>query len=251
MTLGGTLIVRNAIAFDYPLEAAVKSLLGVCDQVIVLDGYSDDNGTWVLLEKLARENRRLALMRKEWNPTPMGTWLATLTNVAREALGARMHLNLQADEVLHENDYDLIRELASTGKTWTLERLNFWLDNKHVLPPEEKVGQTIVRLAPTGLPCVGDAQGLEHAHGWERSSARIFHYGFIRDAKKLVAKSRPMQQAFFGTQDSIWDAVEVEGIKALGDERHATAVPKSRLIHFQGKHPNVAREWLWAHGYSL
>jgi hypothetical protein len=250
MTLGGTLIIRNGIAYDFCFQAAVRSLLGVCDEVVVVDGFSDD-GTHEALQQMAHGEPRLRVLQRAWLPTPLGTWLSDLTNQARTHLTTGMHINLQADEVLHENDYKLLRELANTGRVWTLERLNFWLNARHLLPPNEKVGSTIVRLAPTTLPCVGDAQGLAHEQGWERSAARIFHYGFIRHAKALVAKARPMQQAFFGTQDSIWDEVERVGLKALGDTKHATAVPRSRLVPFVGKHPEMAREWLWQHGYAL
>jgi hypothetical protein len=250
MNLGGTLIVRNAIEFDFCVEAAVRSLLGVCDQVVVVDGYSDD-GTWEWLSEFQPNVTKLAVHQEDWNPSPLGTWLADLTNKARLRLTTPMQLNLQADECLSEEDYPLIRHLASTGQTYTLERLNFWLDHRHILPPNEKVGSTIVRLAPTSLPCVGDAQGLEHTRGWTRSQAHIFHYGFIRDPRKLAAKARPMQQAFFNTTDPIWDAVEREGLGALGDARHATAVARERLTPYHGTHPKVAHGWLREHGYNV
>lgn len=248
MTLGGTLIVRNAIEFDYCVEAAVRSLLGVCDKVVVVDGFSTD-GTHELLQALASVDRKLVVLQRPWIPSSMGTWLADLTNQTREQLGTDMHLSGQADEVYCEADYGLISKLSDTGRIYTVERLNFWHDHRHLLPPHEKVGSTIVRLAPASLPCVGDAQGLAHEQGWERSTVRLMHYGFIRDPRKLAAKSRPMQRAFFNTVDPIWDKVEAVGKNALVEEG-GTGVSLARLIPYNGPHPKVAEQWLKEHGYE-
>jgi hypothetical protein len=252
MKLGGTLIVRNAMNYDFCVEATVRSLAPVCDELVVIDGTSDD-GTWELLNKVVPDCARglWTLTQHEWKPSPMGEWLSALTNRAREMLHTDAHLNIQADEVLHEDDYPLIQQLAATGSTYTLERLNFWHDHRHILPPNEKVGSTIVRLAPVSLPCIGDAQGFEHSRGWKRSKARIFHYGFIRDPQKLAAKARPMQQAFFGSVDPVWDDVEKRGKEALIDPSNPTCVPINRLVPYSGTHPAAAHEWLKSHGYDL
>lgn len=252
MTLGGTLIVRNALEYDFCVEAAVRSLAGVCDEIVVLDGQSDD-GTWELLHRVVPKCARglWTLTQADWNPSPMGEWLSQLTNRAREMLHTNAHVNLQADEVFHEDDYPLIRQMAESGDIFALERLNFWYDHQHTLPPHEKVGSTIVRLAPVSLPCIGDAQGLEHRRGWKKSKARIFHYGFIRDPKKLAAKARPMQQAFFGSADPVWDDVEKRGREALVDPSNPTCVPVNRLVPYLGTHPGVAGAWLKEHGYDL
>jgi glycosyltransferase involved in cell wall biosynthesis len=250
MTLGGTLIVRNGIEFDYCTKAAVTSLLGVCDKVVVVDGQSTD-GTYEMLRVMASIDKRLTVLQREWKPCSMGTWLADLTNEARKALNTDMHINVQADEVLFEQDYPLIRKLASTGKIYTVERLNFWHDHRHLLPPDEKVGSTIVRLAPQSLPCVGDAQGLAHEQGWERSQIRLAHYGFIRDPYKLAAKSRPMQQAFFNTTDPVWEDVDKRGKVALIDPANPTCVAIDKLHHYAGSHPKAAHSWLLNHFYKI
>lgn len=253
MTLGGTLIVHNATEFDFCVEAAVRSLCGVCDTVLVLNAGSTDNTRDILAELLFNRTDHCdyKFAGVDWEPNSMGAWLADLTNMARSTLHTDMHLNLQADEVLHEADYPLIRKLAQTGETLTFERLNFWLDHKHILPPHTKVGSTIVRLAPTHIPSVGDAQGLDPSNGWKRSTARIYHYGFIRDPRKWASKSREMQQAFFNTVDPIVDAVEADGISAMGNADYPTAVPMEQLVRYDGRHPIVAHGWLRNHGYEV
>ena len=253
-TIGGTLIIRNAVAYDYCIEAALYSLLGVCDEVVVVDGESDD-GTWEWLQAYPHwlKNQRgydLILCQRPWKPSPLGTWLADLTNEARKQLTTNMHLNLQADEVLHEADYPVIRACAEARRSWRLNRLNFWLDPQHMLRPEVKVGSRIVRLAPTSVPCIGDAQGLQPS-GATDCDARIYHYGFLRNPQKLAAKARPMLKAFFNLADPIFDAVEQRGLEALGDATFATAVPREQLLPYTGTHPKVAHGWLREHGFTV
>jgi len=248
-TIGGTLIVRNAIAFDYCLKEALNSLLKVCDQVVVVDGESDD-GTWEWLQSHPNKSGELILEQRPWKPSPLGTWLADLTNTARSYLTTQTHLSLQADEVLHEADYPVIRACAESRRVWRLNRLNFWLDPQHMLRPEVKVGSRIVRLAPTSVPCIGDAQGLQPS-GATDCDARIYHYGFLRNPQKLAAKARPMLKAFFNLADPIFDAVEQRGLEALGDATFATAVPREQLLPYTGTHPKVAHAWLREHGFTV
>lgn len=244
--LGGTLIAHNVFEYDYTPLAALSSLLSVCDEVVFLDaGSTDDTAAWV--NSFSNEN--LKIVSAPWNPCAMGTWLSDLTNEAKSHLNTKIHLSLQSDEVLHEDDFSMIKNHAERGGKYSFERLNFWLDNRHRLKDNVKVGSRIVRMAPIDVPSVGDAQSLEPSD-YEVSPMRIFHYGFIRNPEAFVAKSRPMQQAFFNTNDPILDAVEKEGLRALGDKKHETAVPMEDLIPYKGSHPRSVWPWLRKNGYT-
>jgi hypothetical protein len=252
LTLGGTMIVHNAIERDYCVTEAVQSLCGLCDQVVILDASSTD-GTLAELSNLntSQHCQYRVISGYPWQPNGNGAWLADLTNKARATLDTMMHVNLQADEVLHEEDYSLIRKMSDTGGVYTLERLNFWGDNKHLLPTGEKVGTHIVRLAPTNVPSVGDAQALEWSPGCVKSRARIFHYGFIRSANGFVAKSIDMMSNWGFGLDPILEGVERNGMEALLDPKYATAVTRSRLSEYTGGHPLIAHNWLKKRGYTV
>ena len=43
MKVSGFTFIRNAIKFDYPIVEAIKSILPICDEVVVAVGNSDDN----------------------------------------------------------------------------------------------------------------------------------------------------------------------------------------------------------------
>ena len=42
MKVSGFTFIRNAIKYDYPIVEAIKSILPICDEVIVAVGKSDD-----------------------------------------------------------------------------------------------------------------------------------------------------------------------------------------------------------------
>jgi hypothetical protein len=43
MIVAGFTFIRNAIKFDYPIVEAIKSILPLCDYVVVAVGNSDDD----------------------------------------------------------------------------------------------------------------------------------------------------------------------------------------------------------------
>ena len=43
MKVSGFTIIRNAVKFDFPIVEAIKSILPICDEVVVAVGKSDDD----------------------------------------------------------------------------------------------------------------------------------------------------------------------------------------------------------------
>jgi septum formation topological specificity factor MinE len=248
LTLGGTMIAHRAVEYDYCLKAALMSLMDVCDEVVVVATEESHDGTHDLLAKLRTD--KLKVIHRQWVPSSKGKWLADLTNEARLSLSTEMHLSLQADEVLHHDDYPLLRQMASTKDVYRLNRINFWYDHRHQLPPEVKVGSRIIRMAPVNVPSGGDAQALDWPYACS-SNARIFHYGFIRRAQALSAKGRPFVKAINGGEDPLWDDVDARGAPALIDAKNATAVTLDQLLPFVGTHPVRAHEWLTDHRFKV
>lgn len=264
MSIGGTLITHNCLQYDYCLGASLSSLLAVCDQVSVVDGKSND-GTFEYLQALQESinwnsntpvggKYPFLLVQCDWKPSPLGVWLSELTNIARNNLSTDYHVSIQADEVIHEDSFETIKALASQGFCASVARLNFWKDHQHIIPPGQRCGSRVVRLAPLAVPSVGDAENLEPAFKNYDSEVKIFHYGFIRNPILLAAKAIPMQQAFFNHHDPIFDEViarGANGASALTDPKFPTAVPETGLIPYKGSHPKFAHHWLKEHGYEL
>lgn len=245
MKVSGTMIVHNGIEGDYCFRESVRSMLAVCDEVVALDADSTD-GTMQALVDMASEDSKLNIVSAAWQSSPMGKWLSDLTNSARLHCRFDWHLNLQADEVIDPSAAEEIRKSAWLRQGLCMPRLNFWGDHRHVLPNGVCVSSWVYRFAPTRVPSVGDAESLNPVGSkYQPSKCRIFHYGFIRKAAGFVAKSIPMQEAFFGTHDPLIDRVPAEGMKVLLESH-----PMHELLPFSGEHPKVAHDWLKERGYE-
>ncbi|MFA5512026.1 MAG: glycosyltransferase family 2 protein, partial [Candidatus Kapaibacterium sp.] len=64
MKVSGFTFIRNAIKYDYPIIEAVKSILPLCDELIIAVGKSDDN-TPELLNSL--NNDKIQIIPTVWN----------------------------------------------------------------------------------------------------------------------------------------------------------------------------------------
>ena len=118
MKISGLCICRNVIRFHYPIVEAIRFALPIVDEFVVNVGQSDD-GTLDLIRAIGSEMIRI--VKPVWDDSMKtdGLLLSRETNVA---LSRDRALYLQADEVLHEADYDRI-----------LRRLHENLSNPSVL----------------------------------------------------------------------------------------------------------------------
>lgn len=250
--IGGSLFIHNGIIQDYCFEAAIRSLVHVCDEVVVCDAESTD-GTLDKLNELRTSIGGFTIHSAPWKPVMYthGRWLAETGNFTRNFLKADYHVCLQADEVIHEKDHALFRELAKTRKLGYVHRLNFWKDNWHYTPAGRVCGHYIPRIGPASLPLIGDAECLS-TEGVKSVNTEItfFHYGIIRDPQALVRKAKPMQMNFFGTYDPIFDAVAERGREALSDPAFRSNIQDNELVKFNGTHPKFAHEWLKEKGFN-
>jgi len=217
MTLGGSIFIRNSIALDYHIIESVKCLNDLCDEVVVVDAGSTD-GTTRLVESLLefKKVKILLLPPEEWDRQKGQQKLSYFTNVAINALNTDWNINLQADECIHEDCSDDIRQLIElNNEAYLCRRYNLWGDSQHYLSvPEDRmpVGEVILRLAKSKYQSVDDAQSLDApANSDYIDKIRIYHTGFVRDKKKHMAKIEDMMCNTFG-----WGMDEK--LKSMGGE---------------------------------
>ena len=107
--ISGLTIVRNAIKNGYIIQEVIWTLQQICDEVIVCDGYSDD-GTHEYLQQ-----QDIKLYQDDWNlKSNNGLEFARITNLGLDRCSGGYILYLQADEIIHEKDFDTIKELIKT-----------------------------------------------------------------------------------------------------------------------------------------
>src|SRR5882762_8338292 len=97
--LSGFTLVRNAIQLNFPVVAAIGSVLEVCDEVVVNVGRSDD-ATRQLVEGIG--DSRVRIIDCEWDLNKGEDMLALETQRAMGACLGSWGIYIQADEVLHE-----------------------------------------------------------------------------------------------------------------------------------------------------
>jgi hypothetical protein len=98
--ISGFTIVRNAIKLDFPVEASIRSILPVCDEVVVNVGRSQDE-TLELVRSIA--DPRIRILETEWDMSRRNTVLGGETLHAMRACTYPWGIYIQADEVLHES----------------------------------------------------------------------------------------------------------------------------------------------------
>jgi hypothetical protein len=238
--ISGFTIVRNAIKLDFPVEASIRSILPVCDEVVVNVGRSEDE-TLDLVRSIS--DPKIRILETEWDMSRRNTVLGAETLRAMRACTHPWGIYIQADEVLHEDgaaelaaavrahDADLrvegllVRYLHFYGGFQTIATHRRWY--------RREVRAVRLDSALDIRPYQG-AQGFrvgpEHRRIRARlTGAQMFHYGWARPAQALREK-RELGKTMYPWRNA--------------DERLPLLAWIPGIKRFPGSHPAVAREWI-------
>src|SRR5207247_6698371 len=185
--LSGFTIVRNAVTLDYPIVPAIRSILGLCDEVVVNVGKSDDD-TRDLVAGLG--DPRVRIIDTIWDFSRGSGVLAHETNRAMAACRGAWGVYIQADEVLHETGAAALRERI---REWDgdarvegllVDYLHFFGDFDTVATDRHWYRREVraVRLGHD-IRSYQDAQGFRvgpalRRVGGRQGGARVVHYGW-------------------------------------------------------------------------
>lgn len=109
-TISGYTTIYNGIDAQLPFIESIKSMMGFCDEVVVVDGESTD-GTYELLQEHFKDEPKVNLWQNEWNwdtPGMDGEQKA----FSRALCSSDFCWQQDGDEVVHEKDYNKIKELV-------------------------------------------------------------------------------------------------------------------------------------------
>lgn len=111
--ISGYTTAYNFINSSYPWRQCIQSLLGFCDEVVVVDGGSND-GTLESLREWASSEDRLKVFEvpRDWNDTRFGVFDGMQKAEARSRCTGDFLWQQDADEVVHERDYEKIVKLC-------------------------------------------------------------------------------------------------------------------------------------------
>jgi glycosyltransferase involved in cell wall biosynthesis len=137
IVLSGYTTTKNVISSDYPWEASIQSLLDFCDEVVVVDGGSND-GTWESLESWAAREKKLRIyqFKRDWDHYRFAIFDGQQKAVARSLCTGDWCWQMDIDEVVHENDYEKVKKLArqipKSVKLVCLPVIDYWGKNDKV-----------------------------------------------------------------------------------------------------------------------
>jgi glycosyltransferase involved in cell wall biosynthesis len=240
MKISGFTFVKNGHLLDYPFIESIKSILPICDEVIVVVGKSDDDTREQIM---AMNEPKIKIIDTVWDPALRtgGQILAQQTNIALDHITGDWGLYIQADEIVHERYLPKIKEAAQKYlNDPEVEGLLFAY--RHFYGSYDYVGLSrdwyrheirVVRNKPE-IRSYKDAQGFrinnKRKLNVKAIDAEMFHYGWVRSPTAQQKKKEQMQPLW---HDDEWMQQNVYG----GDKFRYNR--REWLTLFEGTHPEV------------
>jgi len=244
MKVSGFTFVRNAVKYDYPVVESIRSVLPVCDEMVVAVGNSDDN-TLDLVKSL--EDPKIRIVETIWDDSLRegGKVLAIETNKAFNAISPESEwaFYIQADEVVHERDLPAIKTAMEKWRsdpeveglvfnyTHFYGSYAFTGDSRRWYRREVRIIRNDKQISS-----YLDAQGFRK-NGRKlrvaRADASIFHYGWVKPPKAQQAKLKTFHKYWHSDQ---WIEKEV----SASDDFDYQGM--DFLTHFSGQHPVVMKD---------
>ncbi len=243
MKVSGFTVIRNAQVMGYPIIESLKSLLPLVDELIVGVGQSTDK-TKEIISNIGDPKIRMFDSYWDTEKTQGGLILSEKTNEALQKCTGDWCFYLQADEVIHEQDYmHLHKSMETHLKNDQVEGLlskyvHFYGSYKLVATARNWY-RNEVRVVKNhkNVLSVGDAQGfrVREPSGTLRkpfvkaSGSGVYHYGWVKPPKQMGEKNKHMFRWWHGNK---YD-------EAFKDFAYKSGYG---LKSFKGSHPAVMRD---------
>ncbi|TAF46153.1 MAG: glycosyltransferase family 2 protein [Sphingobacteriales bacterium] len=241
MKVAGFTFIRNAVTNDYPIVAAITSILPLCDEFVVAVGNGND-GTRALIENI--KSPKIKIIDTLWDDDLRegGRVFALETDKAFAAIAKDIDwaFYIQGDECVHEKYLPLIKaEMQATLSNPNIEGLLF--KYLHFYGSYDYVGQSRrwyrreIRVVKRNL----NVQSYRDAQGFRIDNrkikvklidAYIYHYGWVKPPEGLKNKLLNFNQFY---QSAEWIATNLPQTFEF-DYSNA-----DRLVKFEGEHPTT------------
>lgn len=240
--LSGFTLVRNAVKLDFPIVPAIRSVLEVCDEVVVNVGKSEDE-TRDLVASVG--DPRVRILDSVWDFTKKNEMLSQETLKAMAACRGSWGIYIQADEVLHEDGARLLKE--KVGEWDADERvegllvryLHFYGGFDRIATNRRWYRREVrcIRLGKDIRPYQG-AQGFRVGPEYRKIRARptgavMFHYGWARPARAIKEKLEISKTIYPWSKE-----------RSAREQQRGYLEWLPLLKRFAGSHPRVAQAWV-------
>jgi len=251
MKISGFTIIKNAVINNYPIIEAIRSVLPVVDEMIVLIGDCSDNTPQLIA---GIEDKKIKIFSSVWNPALKkgGAVLAEETNKAFQLISpeSTWAFYIQGDEVIHEKDYAAIREACEKYKDdkrveGLLFRYIHFYATYDYYGDSRKWYSHEVRIVRNDkqIHAYRDAQGFRKGRKklWVKPvDADIYHYGWVKSPKQMLQKQIEVSR--------YWNE---ENKSSLPPEAEFDFSRFDTLKKFTGTHPAVMKERIAQQNWQL
>jgi len=243
MKITGFSFIRNAIKFDYPIVEAIRSILPLCDEVVVAVGKSEDE-TLNLVQNI---DPKIRIIETVWEDEirKSGNILAIETNKAFDAISEDTDwcFYIQGDEVLHEKYIPTVK--AAMEKWLENEQTEGLIFNYlHFYGSYDYIGDSrawyrkeirVIRNDKR-IRSFRDAQGFKK-EGQKLNvrpvDAYIHHYGWVKHPEKQQQKQLTFNKFW---HDDEWMEQNVPKVNQFDYSKIDS------LRRFEDTHPKVIQE---------
>jgi glycosyltransferase involved in cell wall biosynthesis len=242
MKVCGFSFVRNGVKLEYPFLEAIRSILPLCDEVIVAVGQSTDD----TLEKVKSLGPKITIIETVWEEgLQQGRVLAVETDKAFQAIPDKYDwcIYIQGDEVIHEKYHPVIRE--SMQRYQDDQKVEGLLCHYiHFFGSYQYVGvnsrwyRREIRIIRNNKSIFSyrDAQGFRKKPNDKLRvkliDAYVYHYGWVRQPDAMREKEKQKITLYEPDKAAIANSAEY-----MNDYTYEKVIQPVEL--FSGTHPEV------------
>jgi hypothetical protein len=246
MKISGFSFGRNLIELDYPVVESITSVLPLVDEFIFNAGDSRD-ATTDLVRSIG--SPKLKIISSVWDDSLRkdGLIFSEQAKHAFRQCSGEWALFVNADEVLHEKDYESIRKalrkyqdqaqiLGLMFRYYHFDA-DFWSLNPWRYHKEIRLVRKDGRVEPcgdmSGFQAVADQRYLKSGppERWAFSGAHIYHYGWVRKSPEIMLERNRRLEYYY--HDDSYLRQNYDGKEEFDYEYY------DALKEFRGTHPAV------------
>ncbi|MBD3809947.1 MAG: glycosyltransferase [Sulfuricurvum sp.] len=241
MTISGFTFLKNGVMLGYPFIESIRSILPIVDEFVVALGPCEDDTKERLL---AMNEPKLRIIESAWcdHMRAKGYVYGQQKMVAQFNCTGEWAFYLEADEVIHENDLEAIKNACihyrddSEVEALVFDYLHFYGNkNTYLWSPgwyrrAPRLIKTSVRsYSPDGLFwLVLKKNKIGRYPKAALIGATMYHYGWIRSEEQMNRKSEKVNGYWDKAPQKI-DYSQIDG---------------KILRRFEGNHPAAVAQWL-------
>ncbi|RXK80942.1 glycosyltransferase family protein [Filimonas effusa] len=254
MKISGFTIIKNAVISDYPIVEAIRSVLPVVDEMVVLVGDCND-GTRELIASIG--DPKIKIFDSVWDQSLRqgGKVLAAETDKAFQLIApdADWAFYIQGDEVAHEDYYRQIREACMAYKDdksidgLVFNYVHFYGTYRYIGDSRKWYNKEIrIIKNDKSITAYRDAQGFRRNGKKIKCKlidAYIYHYGWVKSPAQMKKKMKESAKYWLDNDTDLNNFLQSEDIFNF-DEFDSIEV-------FKGKHPAVMQQRVASQSWTI